>query len=131
MYAHALTLSGPVCAAGEDQMRELVLRALSEAWICPRDLIGVCIDLIKRNSVVSEAIARANAAWPKRLTAAELCGAPGIAALASDPLLCCLLECAPVTDIGLERVLKTCAISCCGAPQMARLLRVWSASLAR
>ena len=105
LYAHALTLSGPVGAAGEDQMRELVLRALSEAWIRPRDLIGVCIDLIKRNSVVSEAIARANAAWPKRLTADELCGAPGIAALASDPLLCCLLECAPVTDIGLERVL--------------------------
>ena len=105
LFAHALTRARPVGAAGEDPIRQLVLRALSEAWIRPRDLVDVCIDLIKRNSVVGEAISRANAAWPKRLTAAELCGAPGIAALASDPLLCCLLECGPITDIGLERVL--------------------------
>jgi tetratricopeptide (TPR) repeat protein/2-polyprenyl-3-methyl-5-hydroxy-6-metoxy-1,4-benzoquinol methylase len=105
LFAHALTLVGAAGAPDTDQIRELVLRALSEAWIRPRDLVSVCIGLIKRGSVVSGAIARASAAWPKRLTAAELCGPPGIAALANNPLLCCLLECAPVTDVGLERVL--------------------------
>ena len=70
LFARALTLCGLAGAASTDQIHELVLRALLEAWIRPRDLVGVCIDLIKRNSVVSEAIARANAAWPKRLTAA-------------------------------------------------------------
>ena len=106
LFAHAIMLAGVAGATGKDQIRHLALRALSEAWVRPRDLVGVCIDLIKRNSVVSEAIARANAEWPRRLTAAELCGVPGTAALAKcDPLLCCLLACAPITAIGfVERV---------------------------
>ena len=105
LFARALTFAGAVGAPATKQIRKLALRAVSEAWIRPRDLVGVCIDLVKRDSLVSKAIARANAAWPKLLTAAELCGATEIAALASDALLCRLLECAPVTDIGLERVL--------------------------
>ena len=106
LFAHALRLAGVAGSPGTHGFRELCLRALSEAWIRPRDLVAVCIGLIKRSNVVTAAISRANAAWPKRLTAAEVCGPAGIAALTSDPLLCGLLELAPVTDVGLERVLS-------------------------
>jgi tetratricopeptide (TPR) repeat protein/2-polyprenyl-3-methyl-5-hydroxy-6-metoxy-1,4-benzoquinol methylase len=105
LFAHAFKLAGAAALPDTKQIRDLVLRALSEAWIRPRELVGACIGLIKRGNIVSAAIARANAAWPNRLTGAELCGPSGILALASDQLLCCLLECAPVTDVGLERVL--------------------------
>jgi SAM-dependent methyltransferase len=50
-------------------------------------------------------VARAEAAWPARLAAAELLDASAIAALADDQLLCGLLECDPITHIGLERFL--------------------------
>ncbi|MFZ2067462.1 MAG: tetratricopeptide repeat protein, partial [Xanthobacteraceae bacterium] len=105
LFARALTLAGAAGTVKDDEIRALALRALSEAWIRPRDLAGVCIDLIKRNGVMSEAIARTNTAWPRRAAAAELFGSPGIATPASDALLCRLLECAPVTDVDLERVL--------------------------
>lgn len=105
LFAHTLKLAGAPDAANIGQIHEQVLRALSQAWIRPRDLVGVCIDLVKRDGAVSDAIARANAAWPQRLTSAEWGGPLGIAALANNALLCRLLECAPVTDVGLERLL--------------------------
>ncbi len=105
LFARALTLAGESGAPDTEQIRDRVLRALSEAWIRPRDLVGVCVALIKRNTVMSEAIARANAAWPMMLTATELNDASGIAMLTSDVLLCRLLGCAPVADVGLERIL--------------------------
>jgi tetratricopeptide (TPR) repeat protein/2-polyprenyl-3-methyl-5-hydroxy-6-metoxy-1,4-benzoquinol methylase len=107
LFAHALRLAGGAGAPDPDRIRDLALRALSEAWIRPRDLVSVCIEVLKRNTAISAAIARANAAWPKRLTATELCGEAGIAALANDSLLCSLLGCAPTTDVGLERVLTS------------------------
>ncbi len=105
LFSRALTFAAAVGTPVTEQIYEHAARALSEAWSCPRDLVGVCINLIRRNSIISEVIARADAAWPRLLSAAELCGPTGIAALAKDVLLCRLLECAPVTDIGLERVL--------------------------
>ena len=54
---------------------------------------------------MNDGIARANSAWPTRLPARELLCTSGIAALADDQLLCCLLECHPITDVGLERLL--------------------------
>jgi len=88
-----------------DRFRNLVLRAVSEGWVRPRELANVCISLIKLNGVVNDCIARANSAWPARLPAAELLDSRGMAALSHDELLHCLLECDPVTDIGLERLL--------------------------
>ncbi|HEY2534310.1 MAG TPA: methyltransferase domain-containing protein [Xanthobacteraceae bacterium] len=91
--------------ADNGRFRRLVLRALLDAWVRPRELTQVCISLIKLNRLVNESIAQADAAWPARLPAAELLAASRIAALADDELLCRLLECDPVTDIGLERLL--------------------------
>ena len=89
------------------QYRKLVLRALREAWARPRDLTGVSISLIKLSGALKEVIARANSAWPVRLAAAELHGSSAMAELSHDELLRCLLECDPVTDVGLERLLTS------------------------
>jgi len=97
--------------ADNGQFRRLALRALSEGWTHPRELVQVCLSLVALNGAIGECIARANRAWPARLAAAELFGAAGAAgagsldAPAQDDLLRCLLESAPLTDIGFERLL--------------------------
>ena len=92
--------------ADDGRVRRLAARALVEGWARPRDITGVCISLIRLNTGVVAAIAKATAIWPERLPAAELVGSSSITAtLANDELLCRLLECDPLTDIGLERLL--------------------------
>jgi SAM-dependent methyltransferase/tetratricopeptide (TPR) repeat protein len=87
------------------RLRKLVVRALGEGWARPRDLTRVCVSLVTLSAVLKEAIARAQAAWPQRLGAAELVDSAGLAELARDELLCRLLQTDPVTDLGLERLL--------------------------
>lgn len=87
------------------QLRALLLRALEEGWGRPRELANVCISLVKLNGVVSDCIARAEAARPERIAASDLFGASGLAALANDELLVTLLQRDPVTDTGLEYLL--------------------------
>ena len=122
--------------ADDGRFRNLMLRALGEGWARPRELTGVCISLIKLNGAVADGVARADAAWPARLAAADLLGAAGLAPLCADALLCRLLESDPITDIGLERFLTNVrsallagAAAADGAPD-AKQLR-FSAALAR
>jgi tetratricopeptide (TPR) repeat protein/SAM-dependent methyltransferase len=89
----------------DGRFRKLVLRALTESWDRPRTLTNACISLIKLDPIVSAAIARVDAAWPTRLSADELFGPTGLAALSHDTLFCRLLECDAITDVGLERLL--------------------------
>jgi len=91
--------------ADSPRFRRLLLRALSEAWIRPRDLSFACISLIKLNGAINDCIGRADAAWPALLPPAAAFSAAELSAMARDELLCRLLECEPVTDIGLERLL--------------------------
>jgi tetratricopeptide (TPR) repeat protein/SAM-dependent methyltransferase len=91
--------------ADHGRFRNLALRALSEAWGRPRELMNFCIGLLKLDEVVSECIARADSTWPERIPAAELIGSSLLAVLSHDQLLCRMLECAPATDVGLERLL--------------------------
>jgi tetratricopeptide (TPR) repeat protein len=65
----------------------------------------VCATLANVNPAIVEALKRAAAAGPGRLTAAELIGPSGLSALARDPLLRAMLEGATVRDGNLERVL--------------------------
>lgn len=51
------------------------------------------------------AIAHASRAWPARLDVDALFGTAGLAAIADDPLLLCVMQSLPVRDIGLERLL--------------------------
>jgi tetratricopeptide (TPR) repeat protein/SAM-dependent methyltransferase len=91
--------------ADNGRFRQLSLRALAEGWTHPRELVAVCISLIALNGTIVECIARANQAWPARLAAAELFGASGLDALVQDDLLRGLLQSAPLTEVGFERLL--------------------------
>ena len=94
-------------AADNGRYRKFVQRALVEGWVRPRELAGVSISLIKLNGAIKDVVARADAAWPKRLPPEEFVDDASMAALAQDELLCRLLESDPITDIGLERVLTS------------------------
>jgi SAM-dependent methyltransferase len=96
----ATTLTGDV--------RDLIARALSEAWNRPSELSALAAELIRTNAPLHACIERANAAWPAALPARELWGDNGLQAAAGDNLLRALLESAPVRDVDLERFL-TCA----------------------
>jgi SAM-dependent methyltransferase/tetratricopeptide (TPR) repeat protein len=87
------------------RVRKLLQRALLEDWARPRELTRACLSLIMLDDTVRDAVAHAQRAWPRRLPEAELFGAPGMAVLARDALLCRLLETDPITDLGLERLL--------------------------
>ena len=91
--------------AKNDRLCRLVFRALAEGWSRPRDLDNVCVSIVKLDPIVTECIARAVAARPARLGAAELFGDSGLAALAADEILACLLQCDPIPDAGLECLL--------------------------
>ena len=93
-------------ADDDKQFRNLMVRALAKGWTRPRELTGVCISLIKLNPALAEGIKRAGAAWPRRLPTVELFGPSGCDPMATDELLCRILECDPVTDLGLERLLS-------------------------
>src|ERR1700733_11374447 len=91
--------------ADNGRFRQLALRALAEGWTHPRELVAVCISLIALNGAIVECVSRATRGWPTRVAAAELFGAPGLDALVHDELLRCLLESAPLTEVGFERLL--------------------------
>lgn len=93
--------------ADNERFRALLLRALTEGWVRPRELTSACISLIKHNPTVQQAIAVVDAAWPKHPSAQEMLGAQGMITLAGDRLLCSLLERDPVTDVALERLLTS------------------------
>jgi tetratricopeptide (TPR) repeat protein/SAM-dependent methyltransferase len=87
------------------ELKDLVLRALSELWARPNRLSAISARLVKHDGVVKECIARALQAWPGRLPPQELLGHSGLHALARDLLLQRLLISTPVVDIDLERFL--------------------------
>ena len=91
--------------ANNGRFRRLLSRALSEAWIRPRELIQACISLVKHNRVVNDGIARVTAAWPERIPAGELFSPMELTDLSRDELLCWMLECDPITDVACERLL--------------------------
>ena len=88
-----------------DGVRDLMIRALTEPWGRPADLSAAAASLILQDNVAGACIARAAAAWPRRLAALELFGEGGQAAIMQDALLRSLLESACIRDIALERFL--------------------------
>jgi SAM-dependent methyltransferase len=133
LFAQCISLAR--FSADDDRFRRLLLRALVGGWMRPRELNAVSISLIKLNSVVKDAITRVEAIWPSRLPADEMLGAGMIAALAQDELLCRLLECDPIANVGIERLLTNvrCALlqeAVIGAAYDERLLGFYC-SLAR
>src|SRR6185312_7712935 len=89
-------------SGGDDVLRRLMLRALTEAWDRPGALARACARMIRSHPDIGPAVTRAEAG---RLTLAQLLGDAGFAPLADEALLPALLVSAPNTDLALERFL--------------------------
>lgn len=85
--------------------RDLLVRALSEPWARPAELVKVCVSLIMLNRSVKQGVERVASAWPLRLSGVELLGRSGLTPLCDDFLFQSLLENAPVSSLELERFL--------------------------
>src|SRR5206468_2654452 len=85
--------------------RSLMIRALSEPWGRTGDLAPVAARLVRQDGALGACLARVVAAWPRRLSADELFGPSGLAAMSGNRLLRCVLETAGVSDVELERLL--------------------------
>jgi tetratricopeptide (TPR) repeat protein/SAM-dependent methyltransferase len=86
-------------------LRENLIRALSEFWGRPTDLAKFAGNFLRLNNAISICINRANSAWPTRLPAQDIFSPSEFAQLCNDQLFRCLLESTPVCDIELERFL--------------------------
>ena len=87
------------------EIRRLATRALSEAWISPRELVDPALGLVLLDDEIRGCFERAVAAWPCRLSRQALFGTAGLAALAGDGLLRSLLQSSPMQSIAMERFL--------------------------
>jgi hypothetical protein len=92
---------------GAGEIRDLVARALREAWAKPEELFGLAKGILKSDFMIGPAIQRTLAAWPRRLSLQELADATGLAHISTDPLLLALLGRGSVFDIELERFLTS------------------------
>jgi len=98
---------------GADEIRDIVARALREAWARPHELFNIAKGILTSDSIIGPAIQRAMAAWPRRLSLHELLGPTGLAQISIDPLLLALLERGTVFDLEIERFLtslRTCLL---------------------
>jgi len=66
---------------------------------------GICATLVSLLPELDRALRLQTAAWPKKLSEAELFGDTGLAAIADDPLLLYVLQSTPVRDVTFERLL--------------------------
>ncbi len=94
------------------EVKRLVARAISEAWIRPSMLFATAISLVKIDPDVQGCMDRATKAWPTRLDQKALFGVAGAAKLADDELLQCLLRHMAVTSIEVEHFITVsrCAL---------------------
>ena len=89
------------------EIRDVIARALRDAWATPQEFFGIAKALLRADPVIGPAVARATAAWPRRLSVDELATGPGLAHLATDPLLSAMLGRSSVFDLDLERFLTS------------------------
>jgi 2-polyprenyl-3-methyl-5-hydroxy-6-metoxy-1,4-benzoquinol methylase len=86
-------------------VRQYLIRALSDPWCRTGQLVPASLALIKSNREAGQCIERAVASWPAALTKEDLFGAEGLAALATDDLLCAVLENTPAAGLEFEHFL--------------------------
>jgi len=101
-------------------LRRFMVRALSQSWGAPSELVATSITLI-RHGPLSAPIARAVQAWPARLPGAERFHA-GLAA--NDPLLQALMNAAVICDADLEKFLSACRFALLDAAEAASVTSV-------
>jgi tetratricopeptide (TPR) repeat protein/SAM-dependent methyltransferase len=86
-------------------LRDDLIRALSEPWGRPSDLARFTTNFLRLNGTTSVCIRRVASAWPRRLPPQEIFSPGELAEIADDKLLRCLLETTIICDIELERFL--------------------------
>jgi tetratricopeptide (TPR) repeat protein len=109
----ATYLSDPRAIPYASRYRDILVRAISEAWGNPRGMEGMSQSLVntslaalETNRAFIESLDRAVQAWPSRLPARELFGPNGLAEIAKDDLLRCLLTYERFTHIEAEKFLS-------------------------
>ena len=88
-----------------DELRPLLIRALSESWGRANDLAAAAARMVKRDGAIAPSVTRVLDAWPGRVPAHELLEPAALAAISGDRLLRQLMQSAPIVDIELERLL--------------------------
>jgi tetratricopeptide (TPR) repeat protein/SAM-dependent methyltransferase len=99
----ASCLSSPLMHPSMGDLRDLLLRALSEPWVRPSELAPVCAFFLVLNDAIRDSMVFSAKAWPKLLPAEELASSSSLAKFAEDRLLRALLESTPVCNVALER----------------------------
>jgi tetratricopeptide (TPR) repeat protein/2-polyprenyl-3-methyl-5-hydroxy-6-metoxy-1,4-benzoquinol methylase len=85
------------------ELRSLVTRAITEAWIRPANLFSIAASIVRQDQTIRVCIDRAEREWPKQLSQDELFGNSGLKSIAGDPLIRSLLEDMQVASRDLER----------------------------
>jgi SAM-dependent methyltransferase len=71
------------------------------------EYLQVVATLLRVNPQIREGFGRVGDSWPRELSVDEVLGRDGIAGIANDPMLRCMLESGPIRDINLERYLTS------------------------
>ncbi len=100
--ACALLQQGRLHEAAEQFARALVL--MPELF---DQYPAVVATLLNVNPAIRAGVERVARAWPAQLSAGDILGPGGLAPVANDPLLRCMLESATVRDLALERYLTS------------------------
>jgi tetratricopeptide (TPR) repeat protein/2-polyprenyl-3-methyl-5-hydroxy-6-metoxy-1,4-benzoquinol methylase len=106
--AFASCLARSRFTAEDSRIRVALTTAIAEPWAVPYELCLPALSLIMLDRRIANSVRLVNASWPTRLPKAAVFGADGLTALENDSLLHALLQAAPVSMIGFERLL-TCA----------------------
>ena len=88
-----------------DELQPYLVRALTEPWGRPIELVHTCTVVLKLDRYISTIVSRAVTAWPSRLPASELFENGTLATLSKNRLLSALLGSVPICDLELERFL--------------------------
>jgi SAM-dependent methyltransferase len=89
----------------EIDLRQNLIRALSDPWGRPIHLAKFSARLLKHGGATRTCINRVTSAWPMRLPAQEIFSPTEFAEICNDQLLLCFLTSTFVCDIELERFL--------------------------
>src|SRR5262249_12516542 len=99
----ASCLASPLIHPGLGDLRDLLVPALSEAWVRPWELAQVAAVFLARNDAIRDAMTRAPNGGQMFPSGEGFVSAAPVVNLAEDRLLRLLLESTPVCDVGLER----------------------------
>lgn len=89
----------------DEEMPDLLVRAMTEAWCRPTLVMGHGLNLLKADAEIVRCIERAAASWPSRLHNDQLFGPTGFKAVARHRVLRCMLENGLIGNVAMERFL--------------------------